>query len=136
MLGRCAFHVGDIRLIISRVAYQTRRDLPDLGNGPVETAALWKSEAIDRAVSAHARDAAEKRVAGDLTRDETGIELKHDFVPTQFAQVIGISGLSVERAQFAGRKANSIQKTRTFSSIEVEDRHLLAGLRAELARNE
>ena len=95
-------HLGNRFLIMRPVSQQTERGLSDLVDGAGETAAFRKSETIDRAISSDARNTAKQGVAGDLSRNKTGIELEDDLMPGDFSKVIGVRKFAIEYAQFIG----------------------------------
>ena len=131
-LRRDGLHAATLSSIVRPVRQQTQRDLSDVVDRAREPATVRESEAIDRAISAHARNAAEQRVARDLPRNKTGIELENDFVPGDFPKVIGIGKLSIEHAQFFRSESDSGEQARAFAAIEIEDGDRFAGLLAQL----
>ena len=118
------------------VSQQTERGLSDLVDGAGETGDFRKSEAIDRAISADAGNPAKQRVARDLSRNKTGIELEDDLMPGDFSKVIRVRELSIEHAQFFRSQSDSGDQACSFASIEIEDRNLFSGLLAQPAGEE
>src|SRR5205085_12327297 len=100
-----------------------------------ETARLRKRQSIDRAIAANAGDAAEQRVACNLTRDKTGVELQDDFVPSQFSQIIGIRQLPVQNAELLGAEPQLGKKSSAFAPLVVENGDGLAGGLADASRD-
>src|SRR5207247_6849786 len=104
--------------------------------GAGETGGLRKSETIDRAISANARNPTKQRVARDLSRNKTGIELEDDLMPGDFSKVIRVREHSIEHAQFFRSQSDSGDQACSFASIEIEDRNLFPGLLAQQAGEE
>src|SRR6266404_1173096 len=117
---RCvAFDRGDALLIEFPIAEQVRCNLPDFLDRSRVTAALGKSQPIDGAVSADARNTTKQRIAGDLAGDETRVELEDDFVLRHFFQVIRIRELAIEHAQLLRRKFDFREKPRALAAVVI-----------------
>src|SRR5207244_5749963 len=68
-----------------------------------------------------------------LSGHAAAIELEHDLVPCELAQVIGVRFAPVTDVQFPGRKIQLGQKFFTFSAVEIEDGHRLEAVLANFS---
>ena len=93
-----AFYRDDALLIEFLIGEQTRCNPPDLLDRPRVAARVGKREAIDRAISADAGNTTKQRIARNLPRNKTGIELEDDLMPGDFSKVIRVRKLSIVHA--------------------------------------
>jgi hypothetical protein len=77
-----------------------KRDGRCFTNAPSFPARFRKRDSFYCAIASDTRDSAEQRVASDLTRNTTPVELQDDSVLRYLAKVIGIRLQSLDQPEF------------------------------------
>ncbi len=81
------------------------------------------TDALNRAVAAHARHAAEQRISRNLARDKAGVELEHDLVLSHHPQIIRIVRPFGQNPQLSRGKTDFCQQPRVGTPAVLEDAH-------------